>query len=711
MGEGKSRIRFDNFEVDLSSGELLQAGSRIRIQDQPFKVLVLLLEHPQQVVTREELKARIWPEESFGDFDHAVNVAVAKLRSALGDSAEDPKYVETIPRRGYRFKILVPSPQPPSPPSEELVAPSVLARPSNPRSRLGLYSVLAVVALAAIALVGIFLHRKSNEPSATYFQNPQITRITSDGAIGSAALSPDGRYIAFTETRVGKTSLRVRQLSGANSVEIASSASGYQDLVYSPDGNAIFYRQFDQTGQGFIYQIPALGGVPRRVSSDVDSAMTLSPDGKRIAFIRHNPPLEMSQLIIGMTDGSSEKVLVTIKYPVALEFPAWSKDGAHIVCALRKSLLANIFDLVEIDASTGKQRAPLLHDWRGIGQIAWTEHSDDLVFVALDETGSGRGQLFYLPYPNGTPRKITNGVEIYDGVSMSSDSQHLATVVEQRDSHIWVASANDLDHPKQITTGNNSSDGFFGLAYERDGKIVFASRSGGHGTLWLVDPKDGTTQQLIANPGEDFSPFVMADGSILFASSRGGGGVHVWHMDADGANPRELTFGSDDMFPVATPDSRWVFYQSSLNGQSLVMKVPIKGGKPEPVSDLLSAPPEVSADGKLLAYVVATHEGLKLVIQKLDDSSSRRIYSLPPQVISPSDRMIWSRDGKSIQYILDVGGVANIWGQPLSGGPPQQLTHFTSGHIFSFAWSPDFKQLALAKGDIIRDVVTIDQQK
>src|SRR5271163_2478818 len=105
MSDGKSRIRFDNFEVDLRSGELLQAGSRIRIQDQPFKVLLLLLENAQQVVTREELKARIWPKESFGDFDHAVNVAVAKLRTALGDSAQDPKYVETIPRRGYRFQV------------------------------------------------------------------------------------------------------------------------------------------------------------------------------------------------------------------------------------------------------------------------------------------------------------------------------------------------------------------------------------------------------------------------------------------------------------------------------------------------------------------------------------------------------------------------------------------------------------------------------
>src|SRR6478672_12026458 len=98
-----SRIRFGVFELDTQSGELRKAGTRIRMQDQPLKVLIALLEQPSEVVTREVLKQRIWPEESFGDFDHAVNVAVAKLRAALADSADAPRFVETLPRRGYRF--------------------------------------------------------------------------------------------------------------------------------------------------------------------------------------------------------------------------------------------------------------------------------------------------------------------------------------------------------------------------------------------------------------------------------------------------------------------------------------------------------------------------------------------------------------------------------------------------------------------------------
>src|SRR5271155_4403066 len=107
VNNGNRTIRFGAFEADLPSGEVRKFGSRIKLQDQPFKVLQVLLERPGDLVTREELRSRIWPEESFGDFDHAVNVAVGKLRTALGDSADNPAFIETVPRRGYRFVAML----------------------------------------------------------------------------------------------------------------------------------------------------------------------------------------------------------------------------------------------------------------------------------------------------------------------------------------------------------------------------------------------------------------------------------------------------------------------------------------------------------------------------------------------------------------------------------------------------------------------------
>ena len=709
MGDSKPKLRFDSFEVDPGAGELRNAGTRIRIQDQPFKILVLLLEHAQEVVTREQLKAHIWPEDSFGDFDHGVNAAIAKLRIALGDSADNPRYVETIPRRGYRFLVTVEG----SVPRPSAIKPPLAAsvEPPSAHSGRGLYWGLAAVCIAAIAIAVVLLRGKPSAQTVAYLQNAKMTRMTTDGNVGSIAMSPDGQYIAFATIRNGKASLRVRQLSGANSVEIASSDVEYQNLLYAPDGNAIFYRQFDQTGQGLVFQIPALGGVARRVSADVDSAVTVSPDGKQVAFIRHNPPLEMSELIVGMTDGSGEKVLIQTKYPEVLDSPSWSRDGARLACSFRKALLGNVFDLVEVDVATGKQSAPLLHNWHGIGQIAWTMHSEGLIFIALDERGFGRGQLFYLPYPNGPPRKITSGVDIYDGISISADSQRLATVLERLDSDVWLAAAYDLDHPRRFTTGQGNSSGALGLAYGRNGKIIFSSQANGTGTLWIGSREDGTSQQLIPQAGDDFAPWVMPDGSIVFTSPRVTGKFCLWHVDRDGTNPRQLTSGDDDRFPVSTPDGRWIFYQSSAKGQSLIMKIPIGGGQPERVSDILSGPPAISPDGKLLAYMISQRDGFKVAVQPVDRCGPRILLNSLPLLGAAVDNIAWDRNGKSVQYFSEVGGVSNLWSQSISGGRPKQLTHFSSGHIFAFAWSPDYKELALAKGDVTRNVITIDEQK
>src|SRR6202167_5209273 len=126
---GDRTVRFGAFEADLHSGEVRKSGSRIKLQDQPFKVLQILLEHPGALVTRDELQSRIWPSDNFGDFDHAVNVAIGKLRTALGDTADNPCFIETVPRRGYRFVGKLEDPPVEAAPPE---APAVIAPPSRP---------------------------------------------------------------------------------------------------------------------------------------------------------------------------------------------------------------------------------------------------------------------------------------------------------------------------------------------------------------------------------------------------------------------------------------------------------------------------------------------------------------------------------------------------------------------------------------------------
>src|SRR6202453_1692284 len=161
VNNGNHAIRFAAFQVDLPSGVVRKSGNRVKLQDQPFKVLQILLERPGELVTRDELQSRIWPDASFGDFDHAVNIAVGKLRAALGDSAENPSFIETVPRRGYRFVArLDESSVDTDPPLPAIngVQPGRVATSAFKRTLLAL---LAVVICGILVGAGVFFGHRS----------------------------------------------------------------------------------------------------------------------------------------------------------------------------------------------------------------------------------------------------------------------------------------------------------------------------------------------------------------------------------------------------------------------------------------------------------------------------------------------------------------------------------------------------------------------
>ncbi|MBA0087231.1 MAG: winged helix-turn-helix domain-containing protein, partial [Acidobacteria bacterium Pan2503] len=185
-------IRFATFEVHLPAGRLCRNGLRVRLQDQPFQVLAMLLERPGEVVTREELRARLWPSNTLVDFDHGLNAAVKRLRDALGDSAENPRFVETLARRGYRF--LAPVDVPGKGPETSVISNSAESR----------WRLFAVGFLVVILAIGFGLHVGIRASRALQPVLPKEIRLTAnspDVPVYSAALSPDGRYLAYIDPR------------------------------------------------------------------------------------------------------------------------------------------------------------------------------------------------------------------------------------------------------------------------------------------------------------------------------------------------------------------------------------------------------------------------------------------------------------------------------------------------------------------------------
>ena len=264
-----TRVRFGVFELDLAARQLRKGGTRIKLQEQPFRILALLTQRPAELVTREELRERLWSEDTFVEFDHSLNTAIQKIRQALGDSATTPRFVETIPKVGYRFIAPVEANRA-SPPPE----PRAASRHTSS------WLAIAVLAVVAAALAGWWSSREPAFDSTAY----RLRRLTYDnGLTFQPAISADGKLVVYASDRAGKGDLDIwlQQTAGGEPIPLTSDTADEFEPSLSPDGTQVAFRS-GQDGGG-IYVVPTLGGTPHLLAPR-GYRPRFSPDGKRVAY-------------------------------------------------------------------------------------------------------------------------------------------------------------------------------------------------------------------------------------------------------------------------------------------------------------------------------------------------------------------------------------------------------------------------------------------
>jgi DNA-binding winged helix-turn-helix (wHTH) protein len=296
-GGNSSRIvRFGVFEVDLKAGELRRSGLKIKVQEQPFQILAVLLEHPGEVITREELRSKLWPADTFVDFDHSLNAAIKRLRDALGESAERPIFVETVARRGYRFigNVEIPTATPSA--LSDLnalkrdtetgrITTSVLPTGSSGRWARGWQfagAVLAIVVMASMA-GGWFLWRHAS-PSKLSQASVTLRRLTTNASenwVIASAISPDGKYLAYSD----KTGAYFRLFSTGELHPLLPKVSNVTFLGWFPDSSQLLASWAIPPAKKSLWAVSILGGNARQLSDEGWSA-SVSPDGSQIAFLK-----------------------------------------------------------------------------------------------------------------------------------------------------------------------------------------------------------------------------------------------------------------------------------------------------------------------------------------------------------------------------------------------------------------------------------------
>jgi TolB protein len=336
--------------------------------------------------------------------------------------------------------------------------------------------------------------------------------------------------------------------------------------------------------------------------------------------------------------------------------------------------------------------------------MAWLADGSGLLMLAAGQETFR--QIWYLPYPEGEARNLSNDLNNYADLSLTADSGALATVQSAVQANIWIASVEDAARARQITFGANRIEGGAGISWAPDGRIVYSSATGGGVDIWIIDADGKNQRQLTADARTNNHPSVTPDGRYIFFLSDRTGVPHIWRTDLDGGDPKQLTNGAGEQNPTCSPDGRWVIYRTVF-GELTIWRVPVEGGEPVQLTDKPSdGPATVSPDSKLIAYFTDYGGPLRIAIIPFEGGEPLKTFDVPPTILGVGG-LRWTPDGRDLAYAGTHESVSNIWTQSLDGGAPKQLTDFKSDRIFWFDWSRDGKQLVLSRGNATSDVVMI----
>ena len=584
------------------------------------------------------------------------------------------------------------------------------------KHRRGATLMAATLVLLLIAIsYGLYAFLSQPKAPTIPFQQTRSVRLITAGRVTDAAISPDGKYVAYVEAEKGQQSVWVKHVPTGSIVPVIPADSvHYFGLTFSNDGNRIYFVRNVGLETWELYEVGVLGGHPaRKLLEQIDSAVTFSPDGKRFAFLRGYFEKGETQLIVANDDGTGEQIIATRKQPdffyvFGMVRPAWSPDGKLIACgAGGQDATGSYQNLVGVQLENGSERLLTNKRWNEISQVGWLSDGSGLVVVGME---SSQRPLWHVSYPGGETRVITNDLNSYNSVSLTADGRTLVATQGNQISNIWLAPKGDAARARQVTSG--TVDGIRGLTWTPDGKIIYRSMASGTANLWSMNA-DGSNQKQLTHEGENFDPTVSNDGRYIFFSSFRSGKNRIWRMDVDGGNKRQLT-NIEGIIPYPSPDGRWVFYRSTSQIKVDFWKVPVDGGE----SILLTTPqgvngaPLISPDGRHFAVFYwdgnLDPPGGVAIVPSEGGPPSRR-FQINFDYESLAWGATWALDGRALLYI--DGTRANIWSQPMDGGKPIRVTDFQGDELLNFAYSRDGNWLAVARGRVTEDVVMITDSK
>jgi serine/threonine protein kinase len=584
---------------------------------------------------------------------------------------------------------------------------------------------VAIAALVVLAAAGFGVYSMLHRAAPAPFQNFAISQVTNSNKAVVTAISSDGKYLLTVMDDKGLNSLWLRNVATGSDTQIAPPSATIPNVAFSPDGNYVYFRKAENTiNSDFnLFRIPVLGGTPQAVVRDIDSSMSFSPDGARIAYFRANDPeTGKYRLLSAKLDGSDEKILLIQTLSYLPRWLAWSPDGKRIAYPDDAPGAFGEMRLFDIESKTIQT---LTFAAQQISAVQWSTAGDGL-FVTYQQKGPdyARSQIGFVSLSDGQLRPISRDTNSYSTLTLSGDGKTLATVQQRAVSNLFVlpgqgstsASAGLLSiEGEHVASFSWSDDG--NLLTSDYTRLVRTDVSGKSPTVLASDPAAG-----IIAPSMCGAKYVV----FPWAFHGGTNSIGLWRVNADGSHPRQLTDGEDDGWlssVTCSGNHDWVyFFRDTLRIWRAPLNETIDGvGKAEPVSASAIGKAfqagrgmGISPDGKTLAYLVEfvnpeSGAGMtRIALLDLTTMSAPRLLDPNPHISAGPQ---FTNDGTAIAYPIRENGVDNVWTQPLDGSPGRQITNFDAEQILSFHWSPDAKHLGILRGHTDSDVVLLQETK
>ena len=563
--------------------------------------------------------------------------------------------------------------------------------------------------VVALAVGGWFLsgaNRRAAGSRPTPDLSFRISRATSDGKVQEAAISPDGRYLAYARVEGTSSALRLRQVVSGDEVPVVAPSDAYLVAPYfTPDGNFLYYVTIEPgKTNGWIRRVSVLGGTPRQVMDGALSAVP-APDNQQLAITGGAP----GDVWVGVAalDGSNLKTLSRRKGRDHYDCnPSWSSDGRFL--AIVSHQFGQPQQLITIDVATGTETAIPTPSFRNIGDARWLPGEEALLVTGSDRPVSLRGpQQIWRVSLSGDLQPVTRDLNTYGVLTMTTDGAALAAVQTELQTGIAVADVRDgvVGPFNDVLPVSSSRAGYDGLEWMDDTRILHAMMQGDILQIYATDTKTKETRSITSG-AEHVGASVAADGKTMIVKRASGDRSNLFRFDPESGRATQLTKGQFDAGDFISPDGRWVVYTAFGDDQKL-MRVSADGGAPSPLVDGIALTQDISADSReVLAFRYDASSAVEGITIPLAGGSPRRIEGLPKSALLAA----YSPGGRAITYLIPHEGGQELFTMPTQGGAARRIARVEGFYVRAFAWSPDGTRLAIVKETSRGDVVLFKRE-